>query len=117
MDSISNQHNLSKLLLIYHKRTYFAKQANNNNIKHFLYTIAHLKPMDGLGLSDNLADFLKNGELTKNPASPKRKAQQLTKTEVATEQKTSIPFCLFFIDKYFKKQIFTFYVLDNNEQP
>ena len=73
MDSISNQHNLSKLLLIHHKRTYFAKQANNNNIKHFLYTIAHLKPMDDLSLSDNLADFLKKWRAHQKPSQPARR--------------------------------------------
>ena len=98
MDSTSNQHKLLKLLLIYHKRTYFANQANNNNINHFLYTIAHLKPMDDLSLSDNLADFLKNGELTKNPASqPEEKSPTTHKDGSCYRAKNLHSFLLVFL--------------------
>jgi hypothetical protein len=49
--------------------------------------------MDDLILSDNLTNLKINGELTKTqPASPKRKAPQLSKTEVDTEQKTPFLF-------------------------
>ena len=67
--------------------------------------------MDDLNLSENLTNLKRNGELTKTqPVSPKRKAQQLSKTEVDAEQKTPFLFWLFSIDMCFFKDKYPFFM-------